>query len=362
MKKSIIALLLVLVMALSLAACGGSSSAPAAEAPAADAPAADAPAADAPAAEAPADGAKVGATVLRCAFNQTIDNPEAKTIQKISDDLYDATEGRYSIEIYPSEQLGDQASTLEQVNMGTLEMTMIANSVIEPYAPDFAILGTPYVYDSVEHQERLFTSGKLDELYATTEASNFIVLSAYSLGPRNLYTRDGPVTTPEELKGLQIRVMGSDTCVAMMNAMGGSGVTMGQGDVYSAIQTGTLDGAENNIITYVDLVQYEVAPYYNYTGHLMIPDELVINTATFASMSPEDQAALKQVCLDSIPYMFDLCEELRADYVEKATEKGVTFSDADVPAFQALCQDLINSVANKDDLSKSVYEAIQSER
>ena len=354
MKKSIIAMLLVLVMALSLAACGGSSSAPAADAPAADAPAADAPAADAPAADAPAaDGAKVGATVLRCAFNQTMDNPEAETLLKISDDLYDATEGRYSIEVYPS---------LEQVNMGVLEMTMIANSVIEPYAPDFAILGTPYVYDSVEQQERLFTSGKLDELYATTEPSNFIVLSAYSLGPRNLYTRDGPVTTPEELKGLQIRVMGSDTCVAMMNAMGGKGVTMGQGDVYSAIQTKTLDGAENNIITYVTLNQYEVAPYYNYTGHLMIPDELVINTTTFASMSPEDQAALKQVCLDSIPFMFERCEEFRAQYEEQAKELGVVFSDADVAAFQALCQDLIDEVANKDELSQSVYQAILSER
>ena len=357
MKKSIIAMLLVLVMALSLAACGGSNSTPSTPAaPAADpAPAADG---DAPA----ADGAKVGATVLRCAFNQTIDNPEAKTLMKISDDLYDATEGRYSIEVYPSEQLGDQASTLEQVNMGTLEMTMIGNSVIEPYAPDFAILGTPYVYDSVEHQERVLTSGKLDELYATTEASNFIVLSAYSLGPRNLYTRDKAVTTPEELAGMQIRVMGSDTCINMMNAMGGAGVAMGQGDVYSAIQTGTLDGAENNIITYVDLVQYEVAPYYNYTGHLMIPDELVINTAVFNSMSAEDQAALKKVCLESIPYMFQLCEELRGEYEAKAAEMGVIFSEADVAAFQALCQDLINEVANTNELTLSVYNAIQAAR
>ena len=356
--KSVLAMLLALCMVFALCACGQSASttAPAAtEAPAADAAApADTAAAT--------DGAKVGQTVLKCAFNQTIENPEAKTLQKLSDDLYDATEGRYSIEVYPDAQLGDQQQTLEQCTMDALDMTLVANSIIETYVPDFAILGTPYVYDSIEHQQKVFESGKLDDLFATTRDHGFVVLSAYTLGARNLYTRDKAVTTPEELAGMKIRVMGSDTCIAMMNAMGGVGVAMAQGDVYSAIQTGTLDGAENNIITYVDLVQYEVAPYYNRTGHLMIPDELCINAKVFDSMSAEDQEALKKCASESIDYMFNLCAELRSDYEAKAAEKGVIFSDADVPAFQALCQDLINDVANRTDMTKAVYEAIVSER
>ena len=141
---------------------------------------------------------------------------------------------------------------------------------------------------------------------------------------------------------------------------GTDGVAMAQGDVYSAIQTGTLDGAENNIITYVDLVQYEVAPYYNLTGHLMIPDELCIANDVLASMSEEDQAAFKQICNESIAYMFNLCAELRSDYEAKAIEQGVTISEADVPAFQAACADLITDVANRNDMTKSVYEAILS--
>jgi TRAP-type C4-dicarboxylate transport system substrate-binding protein len=229
-------------------------------------------------------------------------------------------------------------------------------------AVSLAIIGTPYVYDSIEHQEKVFLSGALDELYATTEQYGFTVLSAYSLGARNLYTRDKAVTTPEELAGMKIRVMGSDTCIAMMNAMGGVGVAMAQGDVYSAIQTGTLDGAENNIITYVDLVQYEVAPYYNYTGHLMIPDELCIATDVLAAMSEEDQAALKECATESITYMFDLCDELRADYVAKAEAQGVIFSEADVAAFQAACADVIADVAGRNDLTQSVYDAILSLR
>ena len=156
--------------------------------------------------------------------------------------------------------------------------------------------------------------------------------------------------------------MGSDTCIKMMGLMTGGtdGVAMAQGDVYSAIQTGTLDGAENNIITYVDLVQYEVAPYYNLTGHLMIPDELCIANDVLASMSEEDQAAFKQICNESIAYMFGLCAELRADYEAKALEQGVTITEADVPAFQAACASLITDVANRNDMTKSVYEAILS--
>ena len=345
--KNIIAMLLALVMVVALCACG-QTAAPAA-------PAADAPAADAPA-------AAVETKVLKCAFNQTIENPEAKTLQWIGEKLYEATEGRYTIEVYPDAQLGDQAQTLEQVVMGTLDMALVANAIVETYCPDFAILGTPYVYDSIEHQQKVFESGKLADLYAETEAQGFTVLSNYSLGARNLYTRDKAVVTPEDCKGMKIRVMGSDTCIKMMGLMNGGtdGIAMGQGDVYSAIQTGTLDGAENNIITYVDLVQYEVAPYYNLTGHLMIPDELCIANDVLAAMSEEDQAAFKQICNESIAYMFNLCAELRADYEAKAVEQGVTITEADVPAFQAACAPLIDEVAARNDMTASVYEAIKA--
>ena len=350
MKKSIIAMLLVLVMMLSLAACGETAAPAASQAPA-----------ESGTTEAPAT---VETKVLKCAFNQTITNPEAVTLQWIGEQLYEATEGRYTIEVYPDAQLGDQAQTLEQVVMGTLDMALVANAIVETYCPDFAILGTPYVYDSIEHQQKVFESGKLADLYAETEAQGFTVLSNYSLGARNLYTRDKAVVTPEDCKGMKIRVMGSDTCIKMMGLMNGGtdGVAMAQGDVYSAIQTGTLDGAENNIITYVDLVQYEVAPYYNLTGHLMIPDELCIANDVLASMSAEDQEALKRICNESIAYMFNLCAELRADYEAKAIEQGVTITEADVPAFQAACAPLIEEVAARNDMTAAVYEAILSER
>lgn len=356
-KKSALATLLAGAMALSLAACGSN----AASSAAASSGAASGSAAASSSAAA-SNSAKVGQTVLKCSFNQSIDNPEAQAVVELSDKLYDATEGRYSIEVYPNEQLGAQKESLELVESGAVEMAIVANSMVENVNPDFAIIGCPYVYDSVEHQQKVFQSGALDDLYATTESAGFSVLAAYSLGPRCVYAKK-PVTSPADLAGMKIRVMQSDTMVQMMNKMGGVGTPMGQGDVYSAIQAGTLDGAENNIITYTDLKQYEVAPYFSETNHLMIPDELIINTNLLKGMSEDDQKALKQVATESVDTMFTLAAQLRDEYYTKCqNELGVTITKVDIAPFQDNLKDFIQEVSNRSDMTKTVYTAIQEQR
>lgn len=369
MKRKVFATALTMSMVMGLAACGGGSSAQTTAAAENKTEAAGTTAAESAAetkgaaAETKADGAvtgtKQGETVLKCAFNQSAENPEAETVRRMSDELYDATNGRYSIEVYPNELLGNQADSLQSVEVGAIDMALVANSIVEGVNPDFAIIGTPYIYDSVEQQEKLFKSGVLDELFASTESAGFRCLAAYSLGPRNVYSRDGAITTPEELSGKKIRVMQSDTMIQMMNAMGGVGTPMSQGDVYSAIQTKTLDGAENNIITYVDLKQYEVAPYYNETGHLMIPDELVISADVMNAMSQEDQEALKKVAAKSVDTAFKLCGELREKYYKQAKDLGVTVTKVDIAPFQKNCQTLIDNVANRSETTKNIYAKLK---
>ncbi len=303
-----------------------------------------------------------GKKVFKLSFNQTMENPEAMTMVDFSKQLEEATGGRYAIEVYPSEQLGAQQQSLELVQSGAIEMAIVANPLVEAINPDFSIIGTPYVYDSIEHQEKLFASGKLDTLFATTEDAGFKVLAAYSLGARNLYGTEGLVN-PQELSGKKIRVMQSDTMIQMINTMGGVGTPMGQGDVYSAIQSGTLDGAENNIITYVDLLQYEVAPHYTESGHLMVPDLLIINTKVFEAMSAEDQAAMMEIAQASVEIMFDYAEDLRETYYKKAQDElGVTIHTIDITPFQNNMKPFIEEVANKSEMSKEVYEAILATR
>jgi TRAP-type C4-dicarboxylate transport system substrate-binding protein len=241
-------------------------------------------------------------------------------------------------------------------------MAIVANPLVENINPDFAIIGTPYVYDSIEHQLRILLSGDMDELFATTQAAGFYVLAAYNLGPRNVYLRDGIINTPEDLAGKAIRVMQSDTMVQMMNLMGAVGTPMGQGDVYTAIQTGVLAGAENNIITYLDLVQFEVAPYYIQTGHLMIPDLVIINNSVLNNLSADDQAALRRLARESIGYMFAAAEALREDYRNRLLAHGVTFHTVDIASFQARLADFIQQVADRSEKSQRVFQIIQSHR
>lgn len=352
-KKSLLTMALTGALLFTAAGCG-STTTPAASGSSAGSAAASSSAA---ASGSAASSTKVGKTVLKCSFNQSIDNPEAQTVVQLSDKLYDATDGRYSIEVYPNEQLGDQKSSLELVETGAVEMAIVANSLVENVNPDFSVIGCPYIYDSVDHQKALFESGSLDELFATTESSGFTVLAAYSLGPRCVYAKK-PVTSPEDLKGMKIRVMQSDTMVQMMNAMGGVGTPMSQGDVYSAIQAGTLDGAENNIITYTDLLQYEVAPYFSETNHLMIPDELIINTASIKGMSADDQKALKDLSTQSVETMFTLAAQLRDQYRKVCEDKGVTFTEVDIAPFQKNMQPLIDNVVNRSDMTKAIYQDI----
>ncbi len=312
-------------------------------------------------AEGAVTGTKQGETVLKCAFNQSAENPEAEAVRQMSDALYDATEGRYSIEVYPNELLGNQQDSLSSVQAGAVDMALVANSIVEGVNADFAVIGTPYMFDTIDDMETLFTNDNqaLEDLFSSTDSSGFHVLTAYCLGARNVYTRDHAVTTPEELSGMKIRVMQSDTMIKMMNNMGGVGTPMSQGDVYSAIQTGTLDGAENNIITYMDLKQYEVAPYYSETSHLMIPDEVVISSMVYDTMSDEDKAALEQVAKESTTTAFALCKEMRATYEKDAEEAGVEIVEVDIAPFQEACQELIERNANLSDTTKAVYEEIQ---
>ncbi|MDD6282828.1 TRAP transporter substrate-binding protein [Oribacterium sp. HCP28S3_H8] len=384
MKRKVVATMLVAAMTMGLAACGSSASSTATTAAAkeettaaakettaaagettaaagAESKAADTKAAAETNAEGAVTGSKEGQTVLKCSFNQSADNPEAEAVREMSDALYDATEGRYSIEVYPNELLGNQQDSLASVSAGAVDMALVANSLLEGVNPDFAVLGTPYMFENIDQQEELFTNGNdaVKKLYSTTESKGFKVLAAYCLGPRNIYTKDGPVTKPEDLKGKKIRVMQSDTMIAMMKDLGGVGTPMSQGDVYSAIQTGTLDGAENNIITYMDLKQNEVGPYYSKTQHLMIPDEVIISSTVLNTMSADDQAALEKVATDSVKTAYSLCADLRDKYEEDAKAAGVTITDVDITPFKDACQELIEKNANMSDDTKAVYAEIQ---
>ncbi|WP_428945330.1 TRAP transporter substrate-binding protein [Pantoea sp. FN060301] len=296
--------------------------------------------------------------ILKTAFNQSENNPQYKALEDFSQKLETETKGKYKLEIHPNELLGDQRASLELVQSGAIQLAVVANPLVENFNKNFAVLAMPYIYDNPEHQRKTFTSGILDDLFSSTTTNGFEVLTAYTAGARSMYTKGAAVQTPEEMNGKKIRVMQSDTMIKMLNCMGGTGVPMGQGEVYSAIQQGVLDGAENNEITYNDLKQYEVAPFFSNTRHVMVADLLVVNNSFLENMSPEDQTTFRRLAKASTEVEFDMWNQALDAAKKNATSHGATFTDVDIKPFQARCDKLQSQLLTTPE-QKAIFQKIR---
>jgi len=309
-----------------------------------------------------ADTGDVKTKVLKVAFNQSKTHPQALAIEELGKELKAQTKGAYEIKLFPDELLGSQAETIELVQTGSVDLAIVAGSLLENFNPDFSVLNLPYLYDSQAHQMKVLNDKSVvGDLYGSMAAKKLQVLTAYHGGVRNVYTKAGPVKVPADLKGQKIRVIGSDTNVAMMKLMGGVGTPMAQGEVYTAIQSGVLDGAENNELVFADMAHSEIAPFYSYTKHLMMPDMLITNPATMKSMSAANRAIFDTLLAKSVTTELTLFDKAVIGAKTKAQAAGAKFSEADVEAFRTAVKPLYAEKL-KTDVTKAIYAKIEAAR
>ncbi|MBS3180094.1 MULTISPECIES: TRAP transporter substrate-binding protein [unclassified Pseudoclavibacter] len=299
---------------------------------------------------------------FRVAFNQSVEHPQAQALLEFSDELYEATDGRFSLDLYTDEVLGDQASTIEQVQSGTIDFAMIAGSLLENFEPDFSVVNLPYLYDSPEHQMQVLNDDAImGDLYGAVEDDSIKVLSAFHGGVRNVYSSKGAVETPADLAGQKIRVIGSDTNVKMMELMGGVGTPMAQGEVFTAIQSGVLDGAENNELIYSSLSHDEIAPFYSQTQHLMMPDYLIAGTTVWDGIEPDVQATMTDLLAASSDRELELFAEAVDAAKGEAEEAGATFNEVDVETFREATLPLHEERVTNE-RTQAIYDAIEAAR
>ena len=304
-------------------------------------------------------GDKVKATVIKVAFNQSETHPQYKALQGFGDKINERTKGAYKIEIYANELLGPQRETVELVQTGAVGMSIVSNSLVENFNKKFSILGLPYIYDSKEHQNAVFTDEAIvGDLFKSTKDKGFEVLTAFHAGVRNVYASK-PINKPEDLKGLKIRIMESDTNVKMMKNMGGVGTPMAQSEVYTAIQSHVIDGGENNELIYANMKHFEVAKYYSYTLHLMIPDFLIINKDLYEGMSAENKAIFDEEIKNATINELALWDVDAEAAIKTAKEAGVQFSYPDIKLFQEKVKPL-HEESTKDPEFKELYEKIRA--
>jgi tripartite ATP-independent transporter DctP family solute receptor len=309
-----------------------------------------------------ADGGEQPQTVFRVAFNQDVNHPQAQALIALSDALEERTDGAYALELYTDETLGDQAETIEQVQSGTIDFAMVAGSLLENFESDFSVVNLPYLYESPEHQMSVLNDREIvGDLYDSLADDNIQVMAAYHGGVRNVYSSVGPVETPADLAGQKIRVIGSDTNVRMMELMGGVGTPMAQGEVYTAIQSGVLDGAENNPLIYSTLSHDEIAPFYSLTQHLMMPDYLIASPRVWEGLDDETKEVFQELLMDSVDTELEAFATAVDEATAAAEEAGATVNEVDIEAFREAVQPLHEERVTTD-VTRAIYDAIEAAR
>ena len=275
--------------------------------------------------------------------------PTVEAVQRMGKKLETSTNGRISIQMFPSMQLGGEKEMIEQAQVGALQIARISVGAMGPVVDDLNVFNLPFIFRDEAHMRKVIDGPIGQELLERTSnapTSRLIVLGWMDAGTRNVYSNK-PVTKPADLKGMKIRMMGNPIFVETMNAMGGNGVAMGFNELYSALQTGVVDGAENNEPTLLAQNHYQVSKVYSLTGHLIIPEIFVFSKKNWEALSKEDQAMLRKVSREAQIEQRQLWDKFVGEAETKLKAAGVQFVKADKKAFYAATQPIRDKYGTK---------------
>jgi tripartite ATP-independent transporter DctP family solute receptor len=271
------------------------------------------------------DSGDAGETVtLKLAENQPEDYPTTIGAKEFARLVEEKTDGRYKIEVYAGGQLGDERSVIEQLQLGTIDLTRVNAIPLSEFSNDIGVLAMPYLFEDEDEKWDILNGEIGQDLLETFEGSSLVGLSFYDSGERSFYNTQRPVTTPEDIAGLQIRVQQSDLAIDIINSLGASATPMEYGEVYSALQTGVIDGAENNFPSYFTSNHFEVAKYFTVNGYQGVPEVLLSSEKLWNELSAEDQEIFREAALESVSVQREawanLVEEAQKAVVENGSE------------------------------------------
>tara|TARA_R110002051_G_scaffold27432_1_gene66004 strand:+ start:1634 stop:2626 length:993 start_codon:yes stop_codon:yes gene_type:complete len=286
-------------------------------------------------------GTAMAQTVLRSSDTHPDGYPTVEGVKYFGELLKERTDGRYEVEVYHSAQLGEEKDTIEQVRSGVLELNRISMAPFNGTVKESIVPALPYIFRSEEHMHKVMDGAVGDQIKTAFEGAGLVVLAFYDAGSRSFYNRQKPINSVEDMKGLKFRVIQSDIFVDMVAALGANATPMPYGEVYSSIETGVIDGAENNFPSYDTAKHYEVAKYLSLDEHTILPEVFVMNKAAFDKLTPEDQAIFKEAATESVAKQRELWAAkvgesrkiVEAAGVEITTPEKQGFIDAMAPVY-----------------------------
>lgn len=297
---------------------------------------------------------------LVLSLNQTEAHPSYVALTAFGERLSEATDGRWDVRVYPNETLGAQQEVIQLVSDGSVDMAVASGTQLENLNIEFAVLNLPTTFHSIPHQMATIADEEIvGDLFSSLEdEKRLTVLGGLTQGERNVYTVEGPIKEPADLDGMKLRVQESEIAIDMINAMGASATPMSFGEVYTALQSGVLDGAENNEVSYVTQKHNEVAKYVAFTRHLIGLDYMLINTDVYEGMSDEDRATFDAEWDATMVHHTELWIEETAAAITTAEEGGSMFNEVDQEAFRAALAPVVEKYLTSDE-DQALYDAIQ---
>lgn len=294
-------------------------------------------------------------TELKLAHGLPVDHPVHLAMEFMAKRTYELSEGNLSIDIYPSEQLGSEQQCVELLQIGSLAITKVSAASMQSFADDYKVFGLPYIFRSKEHFFNVIDGEIGNDLLLSTENKLIRGLCYYDAGSRSFYTKNKAITHPDDLAGLKVRVMPSATAVEMIRALGGSATPISYGELYTALQSGVVDGAENNPPSFYTSHHYEVCKFYSIDEHTIIPDVLIISKKVWEKLSNQQKEWVQQAANESAILERELWAASEIESLEKVQAAGVKINYPDKAPFIEKVQPLIKSYSK----NKVIYSYIK---
>lgn len=301
-----------------------------------------------------------GKRIIRVALSQSETHPEYTGMEKFKEVIEEKLGDKYEVQIYPNELLGGQTKAIELTQTGAIDFVVAGTPNLEIFADVYEVFSMPYLFTSEEaYFASMNDTDYMEKVYESTDDTGLRVMTWFNVGSRNFYAKK-PINTPEDLKGLKMRVQQSPASVKMANAFGAAASPMSFGEVYTAIQQGVIDGAENNELALTENKHGEVAKYYSYTMHQIIPDVLIANLKFLNGLSDEE----KEIFYDAAQQATDTEMEAWDTQVEKAKkiaqdDMGVEFIYPDINLFKDKVSNVQQEMLDANPDIKDLYDHIQ---
>lgn len=306
-------------------------------------------------------GAADGKRIIRIGHNQSTTHPTHIGLTAFAEFINEELGDKYQVEVYPSELLGSQNEMVQLTQTGAIDIVIASNAIMETFSSNYSIFNLPYLFSSAEAYHAAMEDPEVtDPIFLATEDAGFVCVTWLDAGTRNFYTVNTPINSPADLNGLKIRVQQSATNVRMMDLLGGTATPMGFGDVYTALQSQIIDGAENNELALTSNGHGDVCKYYSYDMHQMVPDLVLCNWAFLEGLSEEERAIFDEGFQIINTVQRAAWEDAVAEAKEQAAnEKGVEFLYPDTAPFQEAVMPLHEEILAASPDLQPIYDLIQ---